>query len=208
MFDKVVVITDRKVLDQQLQATVVGFDHTLGTIVRVDKNSAQLKEALEGNAARIIVTTLQKFPVVVQAATEDAKNGEAKEVAGRHFAVIVDEAHSSTSGEAVKDLKRVLGGPEALLAAAEEAENAAEEAADAADVIIESAAHRGKQKNLSFFAFTATPKPKTLDLFGQRGEDGLMRPFHVYSMRQAIAEGFILDAVSYTHLTLPTTPYV
>lgn len=195
IFDKVVVITDRKVLDQQLQATVVGFDHTLGTIVRVDKNSAQLKEALEGNAARIIVTTLQKFPVVVQAAAEDAKNGEAKEVAGRHFAVIVDEAHSSTSGEAVKDLKRVLGGPEALLAAAEEAENAAEEAADAADVIIESAAHRGKQKNLSFFAFTATPKPKTLDLFGQRGEDGLMRPFHVYSMRQAIAEGFILDVL-------------
>ena len=93
-------------LDQQLQATVAGFDHTLGTIVRVDKNSAQLKEALEGNAARIIVTTLQKFPVVVQAAAEDAKNGEAKEVAGRHFAVIVDEAHSSTSGEAVKDLKR------------------------------------------------------------------------------------------------------
>ncbi|MDU5026316.1 MAG: DEAD/DEAH box helicase family protein, partial [Cutibacterium avidum] len=191
----VVVITDRKVLDQQLQATVAGFDHTLGTIVRVDKNSAQLKEALEGNAARIIVTTLQKFPVVVQAAAEDAKNGEAKEVAGRHFAVIVDEAHSSTSGEAVKDLKRVLGGPEALLAAAEEAENAAEEAADAADIIIESAAHRGKQKNLSFFAFTATPKPKTLDLFGQRGEDGLMRPFHIYAMRQAIAEGFILDVL-------------
>ncbi len=195
IFDKVVVITDRKVLDQQLQATVAGFDHTPGTIVRVDKNSAQLKEALEGNAARIIITTLQKFPVVVQAAAEDAKNGQAKEVAGKHFAVIVDEAHSSTSGEGVKELKKVLGGPEALLAAAEEAETAAEEAADAADVIIESAAHRGKQKNLSFFAFTATPKPKTLDLFGQRGDDGLMHPFHIYSMRQAIAEGFILDVL-------------
>lgn len=195
IFDKVVVITDRKVLDQQLQATVAGFDHTPGTIVRVDKNSSQLKAALEGNAARIIITTLQKFPVVVKAAAEEAARGEGKDVAGRHFAVIVDEAHSSTSGEGVKELKKVLGGPEALLAAAEQAENAAEEAADAADVIIESAAYRGRQENLSFFAFTATPKPKTLELFGQLGEDGLRHPFHVYSMRQAIAEGFILDVL-------------
>ncbi|GAB2478977.1 DEAD/DEAH box helicase family protein [Luteococcus sediminum] len=196
IFDKVVVITDRKVLDKQLQDTVAGFDHTPGTIVRVDKHSSQLKEALEGNAARIIITTLQKFPVVVKAAAEEAARGEAKEVAGRQFAIIVDEAHSSTSGEAVKELKRVLGGPEAMLAAAEEAENAAEEAADAADIIVESAAYRGKQKNLSFFAFTATPKAKTLDLFGENGPDGLKRPFHIYSMRQAIAEGFILDVLS------------
>ena len=199
IFDKVVVITDRKVLDKQLQDTVAGFDHTPGTIVRVDKHSSQLKEALESNAARIIITTLQKFPVVVRAAQEEAERGEAKQVAGRHFAVIVDEAHSSTSGESVKELKKVLGGPDALLAAAEEAQNAAEEAADAADIIVESAAHRGMQKNLSFFAFTATPKPKTLELFGQLGQDGNKHPFHVYSMRQAIAEGFILDVLaSYT----------
>ncbi len=195
IFDKVVVITDRKVLDKQLQDTVAGFDHTPGTIVRVDKDSRQLKEALEGNAARVIITTLQKFPVVVNAAAEEAARGEAKEVAGRQFAVIVDEAHSSTSGEAVKELKKVLGGPEALLAAAEQAESAAEKAADASDVIVQSAAHRGKQKNLSFFAFTATPKPKTLELFGQVGDDGAKHPFHVYSMRQAIAEGFILDVL-------------
>ncbi|WP_130865407.1 type I restriction endonuclease subunit R [Acidipropionibacterium timonense] len=195
IFDKVVVITDRKVLDKQLQDTVAGFDHTPGTIVRVDKNSVQLKEALEGNAARIIITTLQKFPVVVAKAAEDAAKGESKEIAGRHFAIVVDEAHSSTSGESVKELKKVLGAPEESLAAAEEIENAAEDAADANDPVLASAAHRGKQKNLSFFAFTATPKERTLDLFGELGDDGLKHPFHTYSMRQAIAEGFILDVL-------------
>lgn len=195
IFDKVVVITDRKVLDRQLQDTVAGFDHTPGTIVRVDKNSAQLKAALEGNAARIIITTIQKFPVVVKAAEEELGKGEGKQVAGHRFAIIVDEAHSSTSGESVKELKKALGDSAAVLEAAAEAENAAEEAADASDAIIASAAHRGKQKNLSFFAFTATPKPKTLNTFGQEGPDGLKHPFHVYSMRQAIAEGFILDVL-------------
>ena len=195
IFDKIVVITDRKVLDTQLQTTVAGFDHTPGTVVRIDKDSRQLKEALESHGARIIITTLQKFPVVVRAASEEAAKGEGKEVVGKHFAVIVDEAHSSTSGEGVKELKKVLGGPEAMLAAAEEAESAAEEADDAQDLILESAAHRGKHKSLSFFAFTATPKPKTLELFGQRGEDGYNHPFHIYSMRQAIAEGFILDVL-------------
>ena len=201
IFDKVVVITDRKVLDKQLQDTVAGLEHTPGTIVRIDENSAQLKDALEGHAARVIITTLQKFPVVAELAAKDAAEGETKGVVGRRFAVIVDEAHSSSSGDSVAKLKKVLGaedGPEAALDAAEEAERAAyQEAADAADEsLIASARHRGKQKNLSFFAFTATPKSKTLETFGQLGADGHRRPFHTYSMRQAIAEGFILDVLA------------
>ena len=201
IFDKVVVITDRKVLDRQLQDTVSGLEHTPGTIVRIDEKSDQLKAALEGHAARVIITTLQKFPVVAELAAKDAASGEAKGVVGRRFAVIVDEAHSSSSGDSVAKLKKVLGGgegTEAALEAVEEAESAAsEEAVDSVDAaLLASAQNRGKQKNLSFFAFTATPKPKTLDTFGQVGPDGNKRPFHTYSMRQAVAEGFILDVLS------------
>lgn len=201
IFDKVVVITDRKVLDRQLQDTVSGLEHTPGTIVRIDEKSGQLKAALEGHAARVIITTLQKFPVVAELAAKDAAAGAAKGVVGRRFAVIVDEAHSSSSGDSVAKLKRVLGSgdsAEAALEAAAEAESAAYlEAVDSADeALLASARNRGKQQNLSFFAFTATPKPKTLDTFGQVGPDGLKHPFHTYSMRQAIAEGFILDVLS------------
>ncbi|MDN5805511.1 MAG: DEAD/DEAH box helicase family protein, partial [Microlunatus sp.] len=201
IFDKVVVITDRKVLDRQLQETVAGLEHTPGTIVRIDENSAQLKDALEGHAARVIITTLQKFPVVADLAAKATAEGESKDIVGRRFAVIVDEAHSSSSGDSVAKLKRVLGagtGDEATLAAAEEAEAAAyEESADAAEEALwASARTRGRQKNLSFFAFTATPKPKTLETFGDVGPDGPKRPFHTYSMRQAIAEGFILDVLA------------
>lgn len=201
IFDKVVVITDRKVLDRQLQDTVSGLEHTPGTIVRIDEKSDQLKAALEGHAARVIITTLQKFPVVAELAAKDAAAGDAKGVVGRRFAVIVDEAHSSSSGDSVAKLKKVLGagdGGEAALEATAKAESAAyEEAVDSADEpLLASARNRGKQKNLSFFAFTATPKPKTLDTFGQLGPDGTKRPFHTYSMRQAIAEGFILDVLS------------
>ena len=195
IFHKVIVITDRVVLDRQLQATVSGFEHTPGTIVKIDENSAQLRAALEGNTARVIITTLQKFPVVAEAATK---------VAGLRFAVLVDEAHSSTSGEAIKDMKRVLTGgedDELILALTEEADAALEAGVkDATDLLVESMTARGKQANLSFFAFTATPKPKTLELFGQRvlGADGAERfvPFHLYSMRQAIEEGFILDVLA------------
>lgn len=191
IFHKVIVITDRVVLDRQLQATVSGFEHTPGTIVTITESSAQLRQALEGNAARIIVTTLQKFPVVAQAATD---------LAGSRFAVIVDEAHSSTTGEAMKELKAVLGSGDDALAAFE-AHEADVEAAEmgAEDVLAASMAARGRQGNLSFFAFTATPKPKTLELFGDLVEvDGEARrvPFHTYSMRQAIDEGFILDVLA------------
>jgi type I restriction enzyme R subunit len=194
VFHKVIVVTDRVVLDRQLQETVAGYDHTPGSIVKIDKHSEQLRQALEGQQARIIVTTLQKFPVVAQSATD---------LAGTRFAVIVDEAHSSQSGEAAKDLKTVLSGRtgDEALAAAEQVDADAEAAhKDLEDLLAESVAGRGAQANLSFFAFTATPKAKTLELFGERitAPDGSERmvPFHLYSMRQAIEEGFILDVLA------------
>ena len=199
IFNKVIVITDRIVLDRQLQSTVAGFAHTPGTIVKIDEDSTQLRAALAGNTARIIITTLQKFPVVAE---------HAGSVAGSRFAVIVDEAHSSTSGEAMKDMKRVLGGASTLVAAdadpltvAEQAEAKIEsETDDAVDLIASSMTARGAQGNLAFFAFSATPKPKTLELFGDlvTGADGepVRVPFHLYSMRQAIEEGYILDVLA------------
>lgn len=209
IFNKVIVITDRVVLDRQLQSTVSGFEHTPGTIVKIDEDSQQLRAALSGHTARIIVTTLQKFPVVAEMAAQDGGG----KIAGNRFAVIVDEAHSSTSGDAMKDLKKVLAagsadtvlltGKEAAdpLTVAEVAEAKAEsEVADATDVLAASMTARGAQRNLSFFAFTATPKPKTLELFGElvTGADGgpVRVPFHLYSMRQAIEEEFILDVLA------------
>ena len=119
MFDQVIIVTARVVRDRQLQDTVASFDHTPGMIVKIDEDSAQLRQALEGKQARIIITTLQKFPVVAQAATN---------LSGSRFAVIADEAHSSQSGEAAKDLKAVLSGKtgEDALLAAEAAEGAAD----------------------------------------------------------------------------------
>jgi type I restriction enzyme, R subunit len=205
IFNKVIVITDRVVLDRQLQATVAGFGHTPGTIVKIDEDSHQLRNALAGHTARVIVTTLQKFPVVAEMAAQEGGS-----VAGNRFAVIVDEAHSSTSGEAMRDLKKVLTADSVLvnedeaadaLTVAETAEAKAEtEATDATDVIAASMTARGAQRNLSFFAFTATPKPKTLELFGEQATapDGaeVRVPFHLYSMRQAIEENFILDVLA------------
>jgi type I restriction enzyme R subunit len=207
IFNKVIVITDRVVLDRQLQSTVSGFEHTPGTIVKIDEDSAQLKAALAGNTARIIITTLQKFPVVAEAAAQDGGK-----IAGTRFAVIVDEAHSSTSGEAMKDMKKVLGGAaDSTLISADQAADALtvaevaeakleSETDEAADLIALSMAARGRQANLSLFAFTATPKPKTLELFGELigGPDGepVRVPFHLYSMRQAIEEEFILDVLA------------
>lgn len=192
VFDKVIVITDRVVLDRQLQDTIAGFDHAPGVVVKIDKHSDQLREALAGFNARIVITTLQKFPVVAR---------EAAELTGTRFAVIVDEAHSSQSGEAAKDLKAVLScvDPEEVLAASEQAEAREEDAnKDVEDLLVDSVQYRGRQPNLTFFAFTATPKNKTLQLFGERPteSDGPYRPFHLYSMRQAIEEGFILDVLA------------
>lgn len=196
IFDKVIVITDRRVLDKQLQDTIAGLDHTPGTIVRIDQKSDQLKEALAGHGARIIITTLQKFPVVAKLAAEEAAEGEARGVAGRRFAIIVDEAHSSSTGDSMKKLKKVLATGDDALAETEAAEAEAEAGETPDDALLESARNRGKQSNLSYFAFTATPKPKTLETFGQTNSDGVKVPFHTYSMRQAIDEGFILDVLA------------
>lgn len=198
IFNKVIVITDRVVLDRQLQSTVAGFAHTPGTIVKIDENSVQLRDALAGNTARIIITTLQKFPVIAE---------QADKIAGSRFAVIVDEAHSSTSGDAMKDMKKVLSASTLVpadsdpLIVAEQAEAQVEnEMSDPVDQLAESMTARGSQANIAFFSFTATPKPKTLELFGEltTGADGepVRVPFHLYSMRQAIQEGYILDVLA------------
>jgi type I restriction enzyme R subunit len=193
VFDKVVVITDRLVLDRQLQDTIYQFEHARGVVERIDKHSGQLADALAGEQARIVITTLQKFPFVLD------KVGE---LPARRYAVIVDEAHSSQTGEAAADLKRVLaGGTEEERLATAEAEDAAEEAAqgDTQDALARSLEGRGRSGKISFFAFTATPKAKTLELFGTpvgEGEERRYVPFHLYSMRQAIEEGFILDVLA------------
>ena len=178
VFDKVVVITDRVVLDRQLQETIYQFEHTRGVVVKIDKDSAQLAEALAGEQARIIVTTLQKFPFVLD------------KIAGlpaRRYAVIVDEAHSSQTGEAAKDLRLVLGGTEEQELTAAEAEDAgfiAEAIDPVEEALAKAVGARGRQENLSFFAFTATPKARTLEMFGTLDPDtGKYQPFHLYSMR-------------------------
>ncbi|MFN0153435.1 MAG: type I restriction endonuclease subunit R [Gaiella sp.] len=196
VFDKVVIVTDRLVLDRQLQDTVYQLEHAHGVVVKIDKDSQQLADALAGEQARIVITTLQKFPFVID------KVGELPE---RSYAVIVDEAHSSQTGEAAAELKRVLGGSENEQLAAAEAEDAAAEAGrgDGQDLLARSLAGRESHPNLSFFAFTATPKAKTLELFGTPAyeppalaEQQRYVPFHLYSMRQAIEEGFILDVLA------------
>ena len=194
VFDSIIVITDRRVLDKQLQDTIYAMDHTAGVVVKVDKNARQLTEAL-ADGVKIIISTLQKFPFVdvSQIATS-----------GKRFAVVVDEAHSSQTGEASERLKQVLAdtatagkeSEEDLLDryAAAEAQVEAEQL-EIDEQIAEELRAQGRQQNLSFFAFTATPKQKTLEIFGTPVPDATPVPFHVYSMRQAIEEGFILDVL-------------
>ena len=187
VFSSVVVVTDRTVLDAQLQETIAGFDHTLGAIETIgeDKNSKDLRDALN-NGVRIIVTTLQKFPVIYQ---------EVDKVAGRNYAIIVDEAHSSQTGNSALKLKAALADTEQALREYAELEGKQEAELDPNDKLMREMLVHGKHPNLSFFAFTATPKDKTLELFGTEYEDGTFHPFHIYSMRQAIEEGFILDVL-------------
>lgn len=191
VFDSVIVVTDRVVLDQQLQDTIYQFEHKRGVVQRIDENSRQLAQALE-KAVPVIITTLQKFPFVSR---QLLKLAEERGIAGtgalatRRCAVIVDEAHSSQGGETATDLKEVLGG-EGLRAAAKK--RAVEEGRDDMEELFRSMAKRGRQANLSFFAFTATPKHKTLAVFGRNGQ-----PAHRYTMRQAIEEAFILDVLKH-----------
>ena len=181
VFDSIVVITDRRILDRQLQHTIGQFEHTLGVVENIDTTSKQLRQALE-EGKQIIVTTLQKFPVIVE---------EIGALAGKRFAIVVDEAHSSQSGESTKALKAVLSSS-SLEEAAEE-ESGEEETYE--DRIAEEMTKRGRISNASTFAFTATPKAKTLELFGTQREDGKFEAFSLYSMRQAIEERFILDVL-------------
>lgn len=185
IFNSVIVVTDRKILDSQLQDTIYQFDHIDGVVRPITKGSDSLKTALN-DGAKIIITTLQKFPYIYQ----DVQS------TGKRYAVIVDEAHSSQSGTAAKKLKVALGDTEEVLEqyAREEAEEE-NQREDYEDNLVKELSSHGMHDNISFFAFTATPKNKTLQLFGERQENGTYRPFHIYSMRQAIEEGFILDVL-------------
>ncbi|MCW3040706.1 MAG: hypothetical protein JWM31_2611, partial [Solirubrobacterales bacterium] len=169
VFSKVIVITDRVVLDKQLQDTIFQFDHTPGVVAQIDKHAAQLADALAGGTAQIIITTLQKFPFVLD---------QVADLTDANYAIIVDEAHSSQTGETAKALKAVLGAgatgtgtdelSDAALEAAEKFDAALEDANDPQEALVASLSARGRQPNLSYFAFTATPKAKTLELFGTR----------------------------------------
>jgi len=181
VFDSVVVVTDRRVLDQQLQANIYEFEHTQGVVKKIDENSQQLADALAAGT-HIVITTLQKFPFVT---------GKIGSLPNRRYALIVDEAHSSQTGESARHMKEVLAAKSLDEAETEEGDDGE----DPEDRIVQVMASRGKQKNLSFFAFTATPKAKTLEVFGHRDAEGKPIPFHLYSMRQAIEEGFILDVL-------------
>ncbi len=186
VFDSIIVVTDRRVLDRQLQRTVRQFEQTAGVVENIDTTSKQLQQALE-EGKTIIVTTLQKFPVIA---------AEIGALPGQRFAVIVDEAHSSQSGESSKSLKAVLAS--GSLEEAEQEEAAAETPEEELEqLVLAEMAKRGPLPNLSTFAFTATPKPKTLELFGTRRPNAQFEPFSLYSMRQAIEEGFILDVLEH-----------
>ena len=199
VFDSVIVVTDRVVLDQQLQDTIYQFEHKRGVVRKIEASSKELALALE-SAVPIIITTLQKFPFVsrqiLKMADERGEEGTGV-LPTRRCAVIVDEAHSSQGGETATDLKEVLGGERLR----EEARRrTAEEGREDLEALFRSMAKRGRQANLSFFAFTATPKHKTLAVFGRDGE-----PVHRYTMRQAIEEEFILDVLK--HYTTYATYY-
>ena len=176
IFDNIIICTDRVVVDRQLQQAVMSLEHKSGFIrVMDDKcNSNDLAKALTGNT-KVIVTTIQKFPYII---------GSVKNMADKKFAVIIDEAHSSTAGKNMSAINYVLSEGEV-----------AEEAADMQDVIEDEILRNGKQTNVSMFAFTATPKPTTLQLFGRLNKYGQREAFHIYSMKQAIQEGFILDVL-------------
>ena len=182
VYNAVIVITDRRVLDQQLQNTIYQIEHKQGVVQKIDESSTQLAEQLTTGGS-IIITTLQKFPFVLD------KIGE---IPNRNYAVIIDEAHSSQGGQATTKMKEVLAGASIEETIQAESENEDDSSLDA---IRKSMLARGKQDNLSFFAFTATPKAKTLEVFGVKGTDSKPRPYHLYSMRQAIEEGFILDVL-------------
>lgn len=186
IFNSIIIITDRKILDKQLQKTVKQFEKIKGTVKKIDKNSAQLFKALK-EGEKIIISTLQKFGYIDELANMN----------GKKFAVIVDEAHSSQTGENIKDLKLALSSEEALKNIINDDDENAEPSNTLENELKRIMASRQKLPHLSFFAFTATPKPKTLELFGIADKTAKygFKPYHTYSMKQAIEEGFILDVL-------------
>lgn len=200
VFHSIVVVTDRVVIDKQLQDTIYQFEHKRGVVEKIDQNTCQLVEAL-ASGVPIIISTIQKFPFIAASLERLAKEGHGVSLTttGKRFAVIIDEAHSSQSGETATELRRVLNkdGIEAVVAEqvldTQDDENLSDEAR--ANLFRELSA-RTRQPNLSYFAFTATPKYKTLAVFNEPGPNGLP-PFHLYSMRQAIEENFIHDVLAH-----------
>ena len=201
IFHSVIIVTDRVVLDRQLQETVAQFEQTDGVVKKIDKDTHQLTAAIASNIP-IIITTIQKFPYVMHSIQTKAKQGEqvVLDTTGKRFAVIVDEAHSSQSGETASELRQVLNkdGIESAIAAEFmdlDEENLLPEEMEIQKNVLREQFKRKRQDNLSFFAFTATPKWKTLALFDEPNEIG-QTPFHSYTMKQAIEEGFILDVLA------------
>lgn len=176
IFDNIIIVTDRVVVDRQLQAAIMGMEHKSGLIKVMDDrcNSSDLAIALGGNT-KIVATTIQKFPYIV----DDVAN-----LRNKKFAVIIDEAHSSTAGKDMAAVTMTLGAGEIGM-----------DESTTEDLIVEEIAKHGKQENVSVFAFTATPKPTTIQLFGRVNKKGQREAFHIYSMKQAIEEGFILDVL-------------
>jgi type I restriction enzyme R subunit len=197
IFSSVIVVTDRTVLDRQLQDTISSFDHVAGLVETIGENktSKDLRDAIN-DGKKIIITTLQKFPVIYE---------EVEVKKGNNFAIIVDEAHSSQTGTSAKKLKAALADTEEALREFAEIESELEaNQLDLEDKLVSELLTHGKHNNLSFFAFTATPKEKTLEMFGTKQSDGSFKPFHIYSMRQAIEEEFILDVLEH-YMTYKTS---
>lgn len=197
IYSSIIIVTDRTVLDRQLQETLLSFSQTTGQLETIGdhKTSQHLKEAIN-DKKKIIITTLQKFPVIYD---------EIDNVSGRNFAVIVDEAHSSQTGSSAQKLKQALADKDLSLKEYQEIEETIEhQSLDEQDQLVKTLLSQGQHNNLSFFAFTATPKEKTIELFGTKQKDGSYRPFHIYSMRQAIEEGFILDVLK-NYMTYKTS---
>ncbi|MEG0671716.1 type I restriction endonuclease [Clostridium sp.] len=186
IFNTVIVITDRRVLDKQLQDAVYQLDHKAGVIEKIHKDSNQLANALISNT-KIIITTLQKFPFILEKV-----NG--KDLGTRSYAIIIDEAHSSQTGKSATAVKEALSSKD--VKKARDIDTDYDNQDETEDKIREIILKSGKQDNISFFAFTATPKSKTIELFGQIGQSGKPEAFHHYTMRQAIEEGFILDPLA------------
>jgi type I restriction enzyme R subunit len=174
LFDSVIVVTDRRVLDRQIDRNIKAFAEVKNLLAHAD-SSAELKAHLE-NGKKLITTTIQKFPFIVEGISD---------MSDKSFAVIIDEAHSSQSGQAADKLNMSLGG-----------NSSEEEPEDYQDKILEAMARRKMGQNASYFAFTATPKRATLEKFGTPNADGGFDPFHLYSMKQAIEEDFILDVLA------------